>query len=89
MRFTHVNSVAVAHIHGEMNQLKYKMMYELYPMKDVRAGKGEHIDPVCGMYVDESTPFRAEHGGRTYYFCSENCRRKFEGDPGRYAGRGR
>jgi Cu+-exporting ATPase len=47
-----------------------------------------HVDPVCGMSVDESTEFRAEYAGRTYYFCSDRCRAKFEGDPGRYAGRG-
>ena len=35
------------------------------------------IDPVCGMQVDESTNFIAEHEGKTYYFCSENCLQKF------------
>src|SRR5687768_8178191 len=36
-------------------------------------------DPICGMTVDESTPLRAERNGETYYFCSEHCRKKFEG----------
>lgn len=43
-------------------------------------------DPVCGMLVD---PQRAAgsliHGGKTYYFCSQSCRAKFEKEPTRYA----
>ena len=43
------------------------------------------IDPVCGMRVDPHTAkHRAEHAGRTYYFCSAGCRTKFEADPARY-----
>lgn len=42
-------------------------------------------DPVCGMSVDPST---AKHSlianGRTYHFCSEGCKAKFEGDPATY-----
>jgi P-type Cu+ transporter len=35
-------------------------------------------DPVCGMYVDESTAeLKAEVRGVTYYFCSESCMREF------------
>nr|WP_246777275.1 heavy metal translocating P-type ATPase [Microvirga sp. VF16] len=42
-------------------------------------------DPVCGMMVDpHTTPHRAEHGGRPYYFCSARCREQFETDPARY-----
>ncbi len=42
-------------------------------------------DPVCGMSVDPHTAkHRAEHGGRTYYFCSAGCKSKFEADPERY-----
>jgi len=43
------------------------------------------IDPVCGMTVDpHTTPHRAEHNGRTYYFCSAGCRTKFSADPEKY-----
>jgi Cu+-exporting ATPase len=42
-------------------------------------------DPVCGMSVTESSPHRAEHDGRPYWFCSANCRAKFLADPDRYA----
>src|SRR5690349_12265682 len=42
-------------------------------------------DPVCGMSVDPHTAkHKAEHGGRTYYFCSAGCRTKFLADPARY-----
>jgi Cu+-exporting ATPase len=35
------------------------------------------IDPICGMTVSESSPLRAERDGKTYFFCSEHCRKKF------------
>ncbi|WP_370675042.1 heavy metal translocating P-type ATPase [Pleomorphomonas sp. PLEO] len=42
-------------------------------------------DPVCGMTVDPATAkYRTEHGGATYYFCSEGCLTKFKADPQRY-----
>ncbi|MCS0494383.1 heavy metal translocating P-type ATPase [Ancylobacter sp. MQZ15Z-1] len=42
-------------------------------------------DPVCGMDVDPHTAqHRAEHGGRTYYFCCNGCRTKFVADPQKY-----
>lgn len=42
-------------------------------------------DPVCGMDVDPHTAkHRAEHGGRTYYFCCNGCRTKFVADPEKY-----
>jgi xanthine dehydrogenase accessory factor len=47
----------------------------------------EAVDPVCGMSVavSEATP-RAEHAGRTVYFCGEGCRAAFASDPVRHAG---
>lgn len=42
-------------------------------------------DPVCGMTVEESeAPFRLEHEGRTYYFCSQDCKEEFEANPEDY-----
>jgi Cu+-exporting ATPase len=42
-------------------------------------------DPVCGMEVDPHTAAgHAEHGGKTYYFCSPHCQAEFEADPERY-----
>lgn len=44
-------------------------------------------DPVCGMDVDpHTTKFRADHAGRTYYFCADRCRTKFIADPLKYLG---
>ncbi|SFN72122.1 Cu+-exporting ATPase [Mesorhizobium sp. NFR06] len=42
-------------------------------------------DPVCGMTVDPATGKpTAEHGGRTFHFCSERCRTKFQAGPEAY-----
>ena len=42
-------------------------------------------DPVCAMSVEPShAAGSAEHEGRTYYFCSNSCRQKFQADPKRY-----
>jgi YHS domain-containing protein len=42
-------------------------------------------DPVCNMSVDEKTaPARATYQGRTYYFCSNDCKTQFEKQPERY-----
>jgi Cu+-exporting ATPase len=39
-------------------------------------------DPVCGMTVDEaSAAGTSVFDGRTYYFCSDYCRRAFEANP--------
>ena len=36
-------------------------------------------DPICGMYVDESTAtITSELGGRNYYFCSTGCKEQFD-----------
>jgi P-type Cu+ transporter len=43
------------------------------------------VDPVCGMRVSpRKAPFRTEHGGRTYRFCSRRCFETFKAEPGRY-----
>ncbi|MBZ0094411.1 MAG: heavy metal translocating P-type ATPase, partial [Sulfuricella sp.] len=42
-------------------------------------------DPVCGMTVGEGAAAGAAiYAGTTYYFCSENCLRKFEANPATY-----
>jgi uncharacterized membrane protein YraQ (UPF0718 family)/YHS domain-containing protein len=38
-------------------------------------------DPVCGMHVDRTKAFTAEHADETVYFCSEHCRAEFDADP--------
>jgi len=46
-------------------------------------------DPVCGMEVDESkakaATRTADYKGRTYYFCSDDCKEKFDKQPTKYA----
>lgn len=46
-------------------------------------------DPVCGMSVDPAhAPAESNYEGETFYFCSENCRQRFEANPTGYtAGR--
>ena len=42
-------------------------------------------DPVCGMDIDpEGAAATAEHGGRTYYFCSQGCYERFVEAPEEY-----
>ncbi len=36
-------------------------------------------DPVCGMEVDMKKAIKLVKGGKTYYFCSNNCKNKFLG----------
>lgn len=42
-------------------------------------------DVVCGMEVSETTKWKAEYGGKVYYFCCEDCLKEFQRNPGRYA----
>jgi membrane fusion protein, copper/silver efflux system len=46
-------------------------------------------DPVCGMETDAAKSLRSEHGGKTYYFCSDNCKQRFEKDPAHYIQEGK
>jgi len=45
-------------------------------MLTVRRGA---TDPVCGMRVDRASAVRRQVGARTVYFCSEHCRRAYDG----------
>jgi YHS domain-containing protein len=36
-------------------------------------------DPVCGMFIAPGRALAARHGDRTLYFCSEQCRSKWQG----------
>ena len=52
-------------------------------------GKGpilERLDPVCGGKVNpEKTKHTSHVGEEVYYFCSTECRARFESDPEKYA----
>lgn len=41
-------------------------------------------DPVCGMTVQTRTARSTVHDGRIYYFCSSDCRERFEAAPEAY-----
>jgi Cu+-exporting ATPase len=50
-------------------------------------GEETHMakDPVCGMNVDRrDAKHSAEHGGHTYYFCTQGCKTKFAANPSSY-----
>ena len=63
-------------------------MEEEYGLKDYSDGNAVYSrDPVCGAAVDEATaPGKTGYAGQMYYFCSIDCQKKFEEEPGRYAG---
>lgn len=42
-------------------------------------------DPVCGMTIDKaSAKGKSEYEGKTYYFCSDGCKKKFDAEPKKY-----
>ena len=42
-------------------------------------------DPVCGMSIDEdSAEATSTYQGKTYYFCSEDCKEIFDKEPETY-----
>lgn len=42
-------------------------------------------DLVCGMTIDsEAAAGQSQFEGRTFYFCSSQCKRQFDADPSRY-----
>jgi Cu+-exporting ATPase len=42
-------------------------------------------DPVCRMIVSPTTAVaESRYQGKTYYFCADLCRQKFETEPHRY-----
>jgi Cu+-exporting ATPase len=44
-----------------------------------------HIDPVCGMKVEEkSAAGSVNHHGEPYYFCGPGCQQRFLAEPSKY-----
>ncbi|AGK60332.1 hypothetical protein Asulf_00300 [Archaeoglobus sulfaticallidus PM70-1] len=42
-------------------------------------------DPVCGMVIDrEKAVSKSEYMGKTYYFCSLDCKKTFDENPEKY-----
>jgi YHS domain-containing protein len=47
------------------------------------------LDPVCGMRINKThAPAKMEYNGQKYYFCLEECRRKFAAQPSQYLAAG-
>jgi YHS domain-containing protein len=47
---------------------------------------GAEKDPVCGMDVNPKAADTAktQYQGKTYYFCSDSCKKSFEKEPAKY-----
>jgi Cu(I)/Ag(I) efflux system membrane fusion protein len=55
----------------------------------MRTVAGPVKDPVCGMEVDPAKAAgQSEHNGRTYYFCSQQCKKDFDKNPQAVLARG-
>jgi len=47
--------------------------------------KGER-DPVCGLEIDHlGAKHQSALGGEVYYFCSAECKKRFETEPEKYS----
>ena len=48
----------------------------------------EAKDPVCGMSTEiaaaKAAKLSSEHQGKTYFFCNEMCKKKFDAAPDKY-----
>jgi Cu+-exporting ATPase len=43
-------------------------------------------DVVCGMQVDpKNAAGKSDYNGKTFYFCSTECKAKFDANPAQYA----
>ena len=42
-------------------------------------------DVICGMMVDRAASKKVVHDGTPYWFCGDECARKFEAEPKKYA----
>jgi YHS domain-containing protein len=50
------------------------------------AAPAKAVDPVCKMTVETANAKSSVYAGNIYYFCSQDCREKFEQSPVSYAG---
>jgi YHS domain-containing protein len=54
-------------------------------MKSTAQHDSKALDPVCGAPIDtEKSDFLRELDNRTYYFCTDRCRNKFNTNPDKY-----
>jgi YHS domain-containing protein len=75
-----------AHAHGG-----HRGHHRREPAEHTRAGNTADSkkliqDPVCGMDIEADQAFQSvDYGTKTYYFCSEDCVRKFKERPENFA----
>lgn len=49
----------------------------------------QNKDPVCGMNVDgDHAQYKADHHGKNYCFCCQQCMDKFKKNPDQFAKKG-
>ncbi len=46
--------------------------------------KEEYRDVVCNMECDPEKAQKVEYQGKTYYFCSDSCKKAFDAQPDFY-----
>lgn len=76
---------------GKHMSLCMKMMDTMHGgmgMTDEKKTAAKVTDPVCNMAVDTAGAPSAMYKGRTYYFCSEEDKAKFEKNPEQYIKKG-
>ena len=47
-------------------------------------GSSAEVDPVCRMSVNPSTARESEYSGKRFFFCSEDCQKRFWSQPTAY-----
>jgi YHS domain-containing protein len=72
----HIGREFYGRISLQLNRLSFLNKKATVPVKV--------IDPVCGMRITSENSLKAEHEGRTYYFCAEQCREDFLMNPHKY-----
>jgi Cu+-exporting ATPase len=55
-------------------------------MRGGATGPNTVYDPVCGMTIDPSKAAgTSQYEGKTVYFCSGGCKKRFDADPASFA----
>lgn len=71
---------------GEHRLKHVSLPVRLYSHRVSKSDVELPVDPVCHMSVDPTqSSARWTYMGHTYFFCSDECRRKFMGNPGAFA----
>ena len=73
-----------AHIMGHRHHHGSQLPTKTPPANVLLHSPDRATDPVCGMPVEASTAKTTAYKGQIYYFCSQNCREKFEASPSTY-----